>query len=201
MNVRLQHERSFLASTWSPDLLPGSQNFLTNHYHVRIRMITHVLDNQEINIAAQRSLYMLDTEFSDTVFLNQQYEEPARFMQSLGMDVTLLPGEPVDQIIGMMLYCKLNAVMAGRITVTQLEICSERGDHVWYLHERDEPLGPFESQGWWNLEDPMHIDTPPLETDTPSIQPDPWHSLELAWPVEPVPSTVVYADFRSNDKK
>jgi hypothetical protein len=35
----------------------------------------------------------------------------------MGINVTTLPEEPVDQIIGMMLYYKLNAIMEGRMIV------------------------------------------------------------------------------------
>ena len=195
----MRHEWHFLASFWSPEILGTDRYLCANDYQVRAEFITHTADNREINLAIQRCLYMLDQEFSDTVFLSQDHQEPASFMRSLGMDVTTMPGDPVDQMIGMMLYCKFNAVMEGRVSVTHLEISSERGDHVWYLHDQNESLGPFAASGWWTSTTPTHADWAESADAVPTIQPDPWHEAGLTWPVQSAESTVVYANFHDKD--
>jgi hypothetical protein len=201
MNVRLQHERSFLAGFWSPEIITSGAHLCMNHYQVRLQMITCTQDHREINVAAQRCLYMLDQEFSDTIFLHNQHYEPARFMQSLGMNVTTLPGDPVDQIIGIMLFCKLNAVMCQKVMITQLEISSTRGEDVWYIHSQNESLGPFDELGWWTEETLHHHDIDSEHGNVSTIKPDPWYELELSWPSDTdQDSTVVYANFKKNDK-
>jgi hypothetical protein len=91
-------------------------------------------------------------EMANTVFINQELSERAEMLHIMGINVTTLPEEPVDQIIGMMLYYKLNAIMEGRMSVTQIrfEQCAGR-QSVWYQHDAEEDSpGPFRVEGWWH---------------------------------------------------
>ena len=50
-------------------------------------------------------------ELANAVFVGPADAEKADMLNILGVNAVLLPDEPVDQIIGIMLYCKLNAIM------------------------------------------------------------------------------------------
>ena len=70
--------------------------------------------------------------------------------QATGARLMAMPEEPVDQIIGIMLYLKLNAMMENRMVVTAVEISSTQGDGMWYRHDAGENVGPhFGQDGWW----------------------------------------------------
>ena len=65
------------------------------------------------------------------------------------LKVCTLPEEPYDQVVGIMLLCKLNAVAEGRLHVDDITIGSSMSDGVSCMIGDDEFLGPFEMNGWW----------------------------------------------------
>jgi hypothetical protein len=145
MNVRLQYDLDFLAGIYYDDRLQ------MNSYSVSMSLVTKTVDAVNTNIAMDRLKIFIHGEMSNTVFVNQALSERAEMLHIIGANVTTLPEEPVDQIIGMMLYYKLNAIMEGRMTVTRLDLMSVLGDSVWYQHDAEEDSpGPFRVEGWWH---------------------------------------------------
>ena len=200
MNVHLRQCREFLAAVWNAT--DSGHSLQLNHYQLDMRFVTRTKDQHEINVAVSRVLYFIDQELSDTVFVHDELMDVAGMLHVMGINVTTVPHEPVDQIIGMMLFAKFQAMMEGRVDMVSLEISSDRGQGVGYLHHHDEELGPIAASGWWNQADTGHrlIDDfndhqlPPLD-----IQPDCWRDLDLQWPVTPDQSKIVFANFRKND--
>jgi hypothetical protein len=134
--------------------------------------------------------------------------ERGEMLDILGMNVVALPEEPVDQIIGMMLYYKINAVMEGRMVLTGIDINSSMGSEVWYCHDEEDDPGPFVTQGWWhsNASAPIMAISDTEDRKTVKVTSTGWHDLDLDWPEQlmPVdqPNTVVYANFaRDEDNK
>jgi hypothetical protein len=144
-------------------------------------------------------------EMSNTVFINQTLNERAEMFQIMGVNVTTLPEEPVDQIIGMMLYYKLNAIMEGRMAVTRLDLMSLLGDSVWYQHDADEDSpGPFRAEGWWHEASVQHntVDLGDAKDNVVKVMPNAWVEYGLTWPEdkpEPTANTVVFANFSRNE--
>jgi hypothetical protein len=198
MNVRLQYDLKFLAGVYYDDRLQ------INSYDVSMNLLTKTKDAASTNIAMERlKAFVFDT-LNSTVFINQTNMERAEFLQMMGANVTTLPEEPVDQIVGMMLYYKLNAVMEDRMVITALDIASELGDGVWYQHDEDDSAGPFAKDGWWHQSSIQH-DT--IEPEQPAdnvvkVISTGWYEMGLDWPenTEPVTNTVVYANFPKNEK-
>ena len=199
MNVRLQYDLDFLAGVYYEDQLQ------MNRYTVSLNLLTNSKDSASTNIALDRAKAFVHGALESTVFINQVNIERAEFMQMIGINVTTLPQEPVDQIVGMMLYYKLNAVMEQRMTVTGLDIASSLGDNVWYQHDEDDQAGPFAEDGWWYR--------PSMQHETVAHDPDPgnivkvvstgWYELNLEWPENTAPvsdNTVVFANFPKNEK-
>jgi hypothetical protein len=200
MNVQLQHSRRFLAATWDPN--NHANDLVMNDYNVTMKFCTRTNDQSEINIAVGRVLYFIDHELTDTVFVCDQHIEIAKMLRFMNINVTTVPHEPVDQIIGMMLYAKFRAMMQGRVDIVALEISSLQGQDVIYLHEHDEPLGPLADPGWWHQPDINHcsvagaddINSPALD-----IQPDGWKELDLQWPQNQSQSKIVYVNFQNKN--
>jgi len=197
MNVRLYYETAFLAGVYFDDRLQ------MNSYNVGINLITRTADSANSNIALERVKTFVDG-LNSTVFINSCWPDHEEIMGQMGIDVTTLPEEPVDQIVGMMLYYKLNAVMEGRMEITQLELSSSLGDGVCYLHDEEDPVGPFHQPGWWY--DPTAIRTKNTPTDTTinivKIKHKNWREFGLDWPdseSKEVANTVVYANFTKNE--
>lgn len=175
-----------------------------NSYTVSLSLVTKTADARNTNIAMDRLKAFVYAELDSTVFVNSVYQERAEMMSIMGINVTTLPEEPVDQIVGMMLYYKLNAIMEGRMEVTQLDISSSLGDNVWYQHDEEDTAGPFANNGWWHLPTVQHDTIAVDDTDNVvKVMPNAWIEYGLMWSeAEHAPSanTVVFANFSKNEK-
>ena len=194
MNVRLQYDLEFLAGIYYEDQLQ------MNRYTVSLNLLTKTKDFVSTNIALDRAKAFVHGALESTVFINQNNQERAEFMQMMGISVTTLPEEPVDQIIGMMLYYKLNAVMEERMVVTSLDISSVLGDSVWYQHDSEDMAGPFAEDGWWHRASMQHetVECEPAPGNVVKVISTGWHELNLEWPENSTSAsdnTVVFAKF------
>jgi hypothetical protein len=177
MNVRLQTNLEFPAGIYYDDRLR------MNRYSVSVQLCTATADHEQINIAMDRLKMFVYSELADTVFINQEDAERAQVMDILGINITTLPEEPIDQIVGLMLYSKLNAVMEGRMFIEQLNISSLLGDDVTYLHDMEDAVGPFQADGWWHLNDTSHNSFVNIETqeNVVKVPTTGWGKYSLNW--------------------
>jgi len=162
-----------------------------NRYSVSVQLCTLVADSEQLAIAMDRLKMFVHAELADTVFINQQNLERAQVLSLLGMNITTLPDEPIDQIVGIMLYCKFNSIMEDRMIVEQLDIGSTLGDNVFYIHEHGDAIGPFQQMSWWQSSDTSHDSLPPVETSdnvfhVPVVG---WSKYNLNWPDELEPKS------------
>ena len=203
MNVRLQYDIEFLAGIYYDEQLQ------MNSYSASLSLITRTTDTKSTNIAMDRLKAFVYGELESTVFINQNHRERAEMMQIMGANVTTLPEEPVDQIVGMMLYYKLNAIMEGRMEIVQLDVSSRLGDGVWYMHSEDDLSGPFGQDGWWHQSSLQHDTLDPLDSvvNVVKVAPNAWIEYGLTWPeAETVPAnqtanTVVFANFSKHEDR
>jgi hypothetical protein len=197
MNVRLQYDLEFLGGIYYQDLLQ------LNQYHVSLNLTTQTKNPADTNIAMDRLKCFVLGELESTVFINQSLQERGELMSMMGINITVLPEEPVDQIIGIMLFHKLNAIMEGRMTVDSLDISSSLGDSVWYQHDVEDAPGPFAQPGWWHDSGPSHSLLSPTDTDNVvKITDNQWREYGLEWPEETAEhsgNTVVFANFPRNE--
>jgi hypothetical protein len=120
-----------------------------------------------------------------------------------------LPDEPVDQLIGIMLYCKLNAICEDRMVIGEVEVSSELGGGVTYMHSDEEPIGPYDQKGWWHDANLMHYNNKISETENIMSlgAVSSWRELELQWPEDDVPvsedtgNTIVFVNFNKDETK
>ena len=177
MNVSLKINLEFPAGIYFQDTLR------LNRYSVALELCTTTTDHEQINVAMDRIKAFVYSELADTVFINQQDAERANILDVMGVNVTTLPEDPIDQIVGLMLYCKLNAVMEGRMVVDNLDISSFIGDDVTYMHNTGDSIGPFEQNGWWYNTDTGHSELSGIETDqnVVHVSNHSWNKYNLNW--------------------
>lgn len=198
MNVRLRYNTDMLGAVYFDGRLQ------INNYSINLGMVTQVTDNAETNVAVERLKCMLQHELQGMVWFHQRHAAQAKIMADLGTRVAILPEEPVDQVIGMVLYCKLNAVMEGRVSVTNLDIASVLGDWIWYSHDESENLGPLQTSGWWTDASPSTDSSDDITADNVvTICQRRWHEHDLNWPSEAADmddNRVVLARFPRHEK-
>jgi hypothetical protein len=161
------------------------------------------------NIALDRIKFFIHNQLAHSVFINSADVDRCQRLISAGIKITNLPEEPVDQIIGIMLYCKLNAILENRMIIDEIEICSELGENIVYLHNDQDAQGPFAEQGWWSESDFVHCDLSLLDTDkTVALHHigDSWRELGLNWNDSVIininnDNKVVFADFAKDETK
>jgi hypothetical protein len=200
MNVRLEYTVTLTAGVF------WEESMRMNNYTFVIHMLVNCNDAESHDVAFERLKHFVFLELDSTIFINQEHTEQCQRFVDAGLKITTLPADPVDQVIGMMLHSKLNAIMEDRIVVTAVRSSSIMGDSMVYLHTADEGLGPFEKAGWWQDPGPVHYDTNLVDSDkiVALNQTGQWRELELAWPANEVKNqdnTVVFADFKRDETK
>jgi hypothetical protein len=196
MNVRIAQLLSINAGAWFNGALE------MNLYTIKLWMTTQTFSTQEQHTAFQRAKYFVYDQLENTIFVNAADPKCAELAQA-GLDITTLPGDPVDQLIGIMLFHKLNAVMEDRIRLLEVEISA--GDAVIYLHGENETSDELISPAWWSTADLVHSDFVPADSDkvVSIAQSTAWRDLDLAWPDAPADTAhgniVVFADFKQPD--
>jgi hypothetical protein len=178
-----------------------------NNYSVRLWLLTNSHTATDHNTAFERIKYFVFNELDSTVFINSEHAEMCQRLSAAGFNITTLPGEPVDQLIGIVLHSKLNAITEDRMIVVETEIGSAMGENVIYLHSDEENSEDLVKPTWCISTDLTHCDTISVDgekvvTIAPSIS---WRELDLAWSNESEvtsnDNTVVFADFKNHDKK
>lgn len=201
MNVRLQYEVDFTAGFFFNDMLR------MNNYKIRLWMMTTTTDSESHNIAFERIKYFIGQSLDSGVFINKDNEEQCKLLASAGVKIITLPEEPVDQLVGIMLYCKLNAICEDRMVIGEVEVRSELGGEVTYMHGEDEPIGPYDQAGWWNDANLIHYHSKITETENivslSTIAS--WRELDLHWPEDEIDNsqntgnTIVFGNFGRDD--
>lgn len=202
MNVRLQYTIPFTAAVHYQDRL------IMNTYQLRTYMVTNTADAENHNIAFERLKYFVTEEMDSTVFINSEHVDACKLYLAAGMKITTLPNDPVDQIIGVMLFCKLNAIMEDRITIIETELSSSLGDNMVYIHGENEITDNVVFPDWWNTADVVHCDTDLIDSDNvlSLLRSNVWRELDLGWPesIDESPTAtgnIVFADFGKDDTK
>ena len=176
MNVRLEHQLQFVAGTCLDDKV------CMNNYYIKLEMVTQTVDGVEQNIALDRIRHMMFNQLQDCIFIHDEDTVIIERLQATDFNLVVLPEVPVDQIIGLMLFCKLNAIMQGRMFITQLKISSDLGQNMWYLHDEEEEPGPFEFPGWWHNSDPNTFEKNKNYSNIIKLQrSNTWHDFHLEW--------------------
>ena len=200
MNVRLRFNITFPAAAWFDGEL-----MMTN-YTLALNLLTLTMDPQDQNIALERIKFFLLNELHSTIFINQTDDERAEIFTDVGLNVTTLPEEPVDQVVGIMLFYKLNAIMEGRMKVTELVMSSEAGDSIEYFHSENEHTDLFPENGWWHEPTLCHSsveldDSEDSENVVDLNADDDWREQDLAWAQAEVTQDlgqVVFANFNQS---
>jgi len=148
MNVRLRKTLSWLGSYVHQDQLN------TNRYTVTLDLATVTENHLEQNVAYERLKFWIYDVMQDSIMIRDTNPDLRKWM-STGARIICLPDDPVDQLVGIMLCSKLNAIMENRMICTNVAVSSELGDDMAYLHNYQESQGPLAAAGWWSDNRPI----------------------------------------------
>jgi hypothetical protein len=200
MNVRLKYDFPFTAGIYH------NGSFYMNNYTLGLLMATVSEDSDDQATAFERLKYFIYTCMESTIFIDADETEQCDLYAQAGLDITTMPGAPVDQLIGIMLYHKLNAVMENRMIVFETELSSAVGEYMTYLHSEEENTVGYVQPEWWDTADLTHSEFAPDNSDNVVAIPQAtaWGELDLAWTDDVVSddtgNVVVFADFKQPDE-
>lgn len=199
MTARITRDFQFLAGVYFEGEL------YMNVYDANIQFSVETENIAEQNIAMDRVKYFIHS-LEHNVFINETHKEAIEKFTNSNVKLCLIPEEPYDQIIGILLLVKINAITEGKLTPDDIALTSRMSDGVNCLHSSDENTGPFRFKGWWN--DPSPKISSVIGKSKKVVQlkkaPNNWDDLLLGWlekKEEVVPNEIVFASFESKTEK
>lgn len=172
-------------------------------YAVTVRMVTHTESEVEQNVAYDRIRFWIQAIMTDSVLIAHDNTKLETWVKT-GARCMVLPQDPVDQLVGMMLLCKLNSIAEGRIGIEEVEISSVLDDDIIYHHAADEDPGPFAAPGWWRDNKPNCSDQPVRKQRGKVIalrRSDSWKEYGMDWDQDDREAQILVADFGNDEKK
>ena len=152
-NVRIGYSPTFTAGISLPT------GVVMNTFSVDIQLMTTTSDNLDQNIALERIKYVLFEQIADSIILGDKDKKQRTKFADAGFRTIVLPDEPADQLIGLAIWCKIDAITKDVFDIIDISIRSNLGGGICYLHNEDESLGPFEKDGWWTDPSPNCVTT------------------------------------------
>lgn len=161
-------------------------NFLVNVYEFDISMLVYTDNMHEQNVAISRMDYFIEHCLEDSVIVNSECVDAIQKYQDAGMKVCMTPEEPYCQVVAIVVLQKLNAIMEGRIRVTDIDFGSGISSGVRFQLVSEMAEAMVSVKGWWNKHDMAIVD--PIKTKDNIVRlcdPKSWDRMGLSWK-EPV---------------
>lgn len=199
MNVRLKKIFVFYCGVLYKD------EWYINEYNLSVDMLTVTENPREQNVAYERIKYWIYDVLAHSTLACYNSERLEAY-QKTGQRILVLPDEPVDQIVGMMIYLKLNSICENKIVITDIDLSSTEGESVIFKHTAGENLGPFNEDNWWVDSRPCWFDPKTKRRKDNNVialdKVPEWHELNLDWDSEDEQESVVLlADFKKDDSE
>lgn len=185
--------------------------FYINLYEIDLSFDVETESIREQNIALERIKFFLSECLENSILVRDSDTDAIQSYLDANMKVCSLPEQPYDQIVGIMLMIKLNAVTEGRLVITDISIGSRMSDGVSCLISVEDNIGPFATKGWWT-EPTTKINNFSSTKSTKKVvklmkPAADWSDVYLDWEEkDPFPSTsscseIVFANFDNKTDK
>ena len=142
--IRLNFDLNFQAGIWY-----GKQLMLSN-YVVNANVLTNTKKPVDNETAVERMRWFVNNVFHCSVFIEDEDQAQADKLWAAGINVIQMPGPPTDQLINLLMFTKLNAIVEGRVILTDLQLTGNLSDGIRYNCDMEDFFGPFAEKGWWN---------------------------------------------------
>lgn len=199
MNIRLNVDLNFTAGVWYDN------QFYMNQYLVNCNLITNTREAEDVTIAVDRLRWFSANVLQNSIFIQNTETDKQQQYWGAQMNLIILPEQPTDQIIGMMLYSKLNAITEKKVIVADIQVTSMLSDGMRYIFDDTDDYGVFTEDGWWNESEAIWWNKDILtnkEADgtlkmNPTIH---WKDVNLHWTADDIEEgNVVVGNFKKDD--
>lgn len=199
MTARIQRSFDFMTG------VHFGTEFYANLYEFDASFDVETESIEEQNIALERVKHFLYNVVQHSVLVSDKETEVINKLVNMDIRVCSLPEEPYDQIVGIMLTSKINAITEGRLVLTDISITSKLSDGVICLHSIEENIGPFKLPGWWNDTSPNLADIKQKGKKVIALKKTTteWSDFNLSWVADEPKKTeseIVFVNFDKLDK-
>jgi len=124
--------------------------FLINLYELTLHMEVVTDNMREQNIAIERINYFIANNIENHIWISKDDTKYIENYDKAGIPVLVIPEEPFDQIIGMILLLKLNAIMEEKLHITNIIFGSKLTNNIKFDTSDEEAESLFSGKNWWN---------------------------------------------------
>lgn len=184
--------------------------FYMNIYDIDLHFNVETENIKEQNIALERIKFYLTACLENSIFVHEKEEDAIEKYMAANLKVSILPEEPYDQIVGIMLMTKLNAITEGRLVISDINISSRMSDGVSCMYSIEENLGPFHLKDWWSENNTKINDykySPKNQKILKLMKHTDWADVYLNWDnadepiVQDIANEIVYVNFDNKTGK
>jgi hypothetical protein len=125
-------------------------SFYVNTYEITLSMLVETEVVREQTIAMERMNHFLTDTLQHCLLIQNTETAKIKNYRKAGLKICELPEEPLDQVIGMILLQKLNAIMENRMTVTDLTLGSVLSEGTRYHIVAEVAESMMSGDFWWN---------------------------------------------------
>lgn len=176
-------------------------NFLINFYEFTLFMEVNTDSIREQNVAMDRIKYMIYESIENSIFVAFNEEKAIENYTKAGLKVSVVPEEPYDQIIALLLILKLNSVCEGKLKITDIKLTSKLSDDVKFTETYETAVNAIPVQGWWNEVHPSLCTSAQNKKEKiVKLVKDTWGDLGLGWKEKKSKSAEILFSIRPDNK-
>lgn len=143
MTTQIERNFEFLAG------VHFQNTYVINSYNFTLTMEVNTDSIREQNVAMERIKYFIYDILEDCVFVNAIEKKIIENYNKCKLNVCVVPEEPYDQIISMLLLLKCNAITENKILVNEITLTSKLSDGVKFRENIETAQTAFPIHGWW----------------------------------------------------
>lgn len=144
MNVKVSRGFEFASG------IHFDNSFIINTYNIVLSMTISTTNTYEQSIALERLKYFIFNCLENCVFVNKDNKSVVENYINAGMRVCTLPDESYDQIIGLTLLSKFNAILEEKVFVDEIKISSMIGNGInFHISMEESSIFSSKKNSWY----------------------------------------------------
>lgn len=176
MSAQIERDFEFQACVYF------EHEFLINHYNLTLVLEVNTEAIHEQNIAMERLKFLIYDCFENSVFVRLDELNVIEKYTNAGLKVCIIPDDPYDQIIALLILLKSNAVCEGKLKITDITLTSKLSDEVRFIENIETANNAISYEGWWNSKHPsLCSDIQTKKGKVVKLVKDEWSDLGLGW--------------------
>lgn len=157
------------------------KRFMTNLYEMSASMSVETDNIHEQNVAIERMNYYLTHYLDDSVFVCDTETTAIDNYKNAGIKPCIIPEEPYDQVVGLILLNKCNAIMENRIIIEDMVFGSKLSNLVRFKIDIETAVNEYSGKFWYN---DHNLSSEKKKTKTKIVSlfgNNTWEELNLTW--------------------